>query len=85
MNFSTLHRGKDPSLKGQAQKLYFQGLGLRAIGTILGVHQKTVSCWLVQTAGQLPVDQPKTKAYSLIEVDELCSFVAKKILNAGFW
>ena len=30
-------------------------------------------------AGQLPVNQPKTKACSLIEVDELCSFVTKKI------
>jgi transposase-like protein len=81
--FQTLCRGKDPALKEQAQKLYLEGLGLRAIGRILGVHHKTVSCWLVQAAGQLPLNQPKTKASSLIEVDALCSFVAKKNLNAG--
>ena len=76
--FQALRRGKDPALKEQAQKLNLEGLGLRAIGRILGVHHKTVSRWLVQAAGQLPVDQPKTKACSFIEVDELCSFVAKK-------
>ena len=74
-----MRRGMDSALKVQAQKLYLEGLGLRAIGRILGVHHKTVSRWLVQTAGQLPVDQPKTRACSFIEIDELCSFVAKKI------
>jgi len=86
----TLRRGKGPTLKEQAQKLYPEGLGLRAIGRILEVHHKTVSRWLVQAAGQLSVNQPKTKACSLIEVDELCSFVAKKIKmldlgSAGFY
>ena len=88
--FQTLCRGKGPTLKEQAQKLYLEGLGLRAIGRILRVHHKTLSRWLVQAAGQLPINQPKTKACSLIEVDELCSFVAKKVKmldlgSAGFY
>ena len=74
-----MRRGKDSAFKEQAQKLYLEGLGLRAIGRILGVHHKIVSRWLVQAAGQPPVDQPKTRACFLIEIDELCSFVAKKI------
>ena len=74
--FQTMRRGKDPALKEKAQKLYLEGLGLRAIGRILGVHHKTVSRWLVQAAGKLPVNQPKTQACSFIDVDELCSFVA---------
>ena len=78
-----MRRGKDLALKEQAQKLYLEGLGLRAIGRILGVHHKTVSRWLVQAAGQLPVHQSKTKACSLIEVDELFNSVAKKNPNAG--
>ena len=69
--FQTLREGKDPALKEQAQKLNLEGLGLRAIGRILEVHHKTVSRWLVRAAGQLPVNQPKTKACSLIEIDEL--------------
>ena len=40
--FQTLCRGKDLALKEQAQKLYLEGLGLRAIGRILGVHHKTL-------------------------------------------
>ena len=40
--FQTLRRGKDPTLKEKAQKLYLEGLGLRAIGRILGVHHKTL-------------------------------------------
>ena len=88
--FQTLRRGKGPTLKEQAQKLYLEGLGLRAIGRILGVHHKTLSRWLVQAAGQLSVNQPKTKSCSFIEVDELCSFVTKKIQmldlgSAGFY
>ena len=73
-----MRRGMDSALKVQAQKLYLEGLGLRAIGRILGVHHKTVSRWLVQAAGQLPVDQPNTKACSLIEVDELAPLSLKK-------
>ena len=70
---------KIPPSKEQAQKLDLEGLGLRAIGRIHGVHYKTVSRWLVQLAGQLSVNQPKTQACSFTEVDELFSFVAKKI------
>jgi len=70
---------KNSTLKEQDEKLYLEGLGLRAIGRILGVHHKTVFRWLVQAAGHLPVIHPKTRACSFIEVDELCSFVAKKI------
>ena len=81
--FQTLRQGKDPALKQQACQLYLEGMGMRAIGRVLGIHHKTVSRWLVQAAAQLPVDQPKTKASSFIEVDELCTFIAKKNLNVG--
>ena len=77
--FRQCSEAKIPPSKNRLKSLYLEGLGLRAIGRILGVHHKTVSRWLVQAAGQLPVNQPKTQACSFIEVDELCSFVAKKI------
>ena len=76
--FQTMCRGKNPTLQEQARKLYFKGRGLRAIGRILGVHYKTVSRWLVLAAGQYPVNQTRTKACSFIEIDEVCSFVARK-------
>ena len=58
-------------------------MGLRAIDRILGIHQKKVSRWLVQAAQALPASSPQTEACSFIEIDELCTFIAKKNLNVG--
>ena len=46
---------------------------------VLNIHFKTVLRWLVQAAGQLQTNQPKTKGCSFVEVEEICSLVAKKI------
>jgi transposase-like protein len=81
--FQTMRRGKDPTLKEQALKLYLEGLGHRAIGRILGVHHKTVSRWLFQAAQAIPASLPQTEACSLIKIDELCTFIAKKSPNVG--
>ena len=43
-----------------------------------GPH-KTVSRWQVQAAQALPVSPPQTEVCSFIEIDELCTFIAKKI------
>ena len=37
-----MRRGNDPAFKEQAQKLYPEGLELRVVGRILGVHHKMV-------------------------------------------
>ena len=77
--FQTLRQGKDPALKQQACQLYLEGMGMRAIGRVLNIHHKTVSRWLVQAAQALPASSPQTEACSFIEIDELCTFIAKKI------
>ena len=79
----TLRRGKDPALKQQACQLHLEGMGMRAIGRVLGIHHKTVSRWLVQAAEALPASPPQTEVCSFIEIDELCTFIAKKNLNVG--
>ena len=76
--FQTLRRGKDPALKQQACHLYLEGIGMRAIGRVLGIHHKTVSRWLVQAAQALPASPPQTEVCSFIEIDELCTLIAKK-------
>jgi transposase-like protein len=81
--FQTLRRGKDPVLKQQACQLYLEGMGMRAIGKVLGIHHKTVSRCLVQAAQALAASLPQTEACSFIEIDELCTFIAKKNLNVG--
>jgi transposase-like protein len=74
---------EDPALKQQACQLYLEGMGMRAIGRVLNIHHKTVSRWLVQAAQALPASPPQTEACSFIEIDELCTFIAKKNLNVG--
>ena len=77
--FQPLRRGKDPAFKQQACQLYLEGMGMRAIGRVLGIHHKTVSRWLVQAAQALPANPPQTEVCSFIEIDELCTIIAKKI------
>ena len=81
--FQTIRRGKDPALKQQACQLYLEGMGMRAIGRVLNIHHKTVSRWLVQAAQALSESSPQTEACSFIEIDELCTFIAKKNPNVG--
>jgi len=52
---------------------------MRAIVWVLGIHHKTVSRRLVQAAQSLPASTLQTEACSFIEIDEICTFVAKKI------
>ena len=40
--FQTLQRGKDPALKQQACQPYLDGMGMRAVGRVLGIHHKTL-------------------------------------------
>ena len=52
---------------------------MRAIVWVLGIQHKTVSPGLVQAAQSLPASTTQTEACSFIEIDEICTFVAKKI------
>ena len=79
----SLRRDKDPALKQQACQLYLEGMGMRAIGRVLGIHHKTVSRLLFQAAQALSASPPQTQFCSFIEIDELCTFIAKKNLNVG--
>ena len=81
--FQTIRRGKDPALKQQACQLYLEGMGMRAIGRVRSIHHKTVSRWLVQATQALPASSPQTEACSFIEIDELCTFIARRNLNVG--
>ena len=52
---------------------------MRTIGRVPGIYHKSVSHWLMQAAQALPAGTPQTEASSFTEVDELCTFIAKKI------
>ena len=77
--FQRLRRGKDPALKQRAFQLHLEGMEMRAIARVLGIHHKTASRWSVQAAQALPASPTRTEACSFIDFDELCTFTVKKI------
>ena len=65
--------------KQLAYQRYLEWMAMRAIVWVLGIHHKAVSRWLVQAAQSLPASTLPPKAFSFIEIDKICTFVAKKI------
>ena len=63
----------------QAQDMYLEGLGFRAIGRLLKVSHTAVYYWIKQAgkALELPVGEEKV---DVVEVDELHTYVNKKKL-----
>ena len=80
--FQTIRRGKDPAIKQQACQLYLEGMGMRAIGRFsASITRRSLAGWY--KLPRLPASPPQTEACSFIEIDELCTFIAKKNLNVG--
>ena len=88
-NFTQSHkRGASLQTKLKALQLYLEGLGFRAIGRIIGVHNVTVLNWIrdmgnsvksyVQT--EMPTD---SRHVDFIEMDEMWHFTVKKNENYG--
>ncbi len=71
-----------PEKRELARKLYLEGLGFRAIGRIIGVSNVTVLYW-IREMGEALLAKPAAKAEQ-IELDELCTYIQKKSVNAGF-
>ena len=83
-NFTQDHkRGANLQTRLQALQLYLEGLGFRAIGRIMGVHNVTVLNWIrnmgesvksyVQT--EMPAD---IRDVDFVEMDEMWHFTVKK-------
>ena len=82
-------RGASFHTKLQALKLYLEGMGFRAIGRIIGVHNVTVLNWIrsmgnsvktyVQT--EMPID---IRHVDFVEMDAMWHFTVKKRENYGY-
>jgi len=82
-------RGASLNTKLLALKLYLEGMGFRAIGRTLGVHNVTVLNWIrsmgkavkayVQT--EMPID---IRHVDFVEMDEMWHFTVKKTENFGY-
>ena len=62
----------------RALQSYLEGLGFRAIERIIGVSNVTVLNWIKQYGKALEKLRLEIQADSIIEVDELCSYVQSK-------
>ena len=76
--------GYEANLKQQAMQLYLEGMSLRALGRLLHLHHQTVANWINAEAARLPRQVTEMAATATVEVDELVTFVGKKI-NTSMW
>jgi len=67
----------------QAQEMYLEGLGFRAIGRVLKVSHTAVYYWIKQ-AGKTVGLPTEEKDIKVVEVDELHTYVNKKKVTDGF-
>ena len=73
---------KDPgypeSLRHQALQLYVDGMNLRRIARHLGIVHQTVANWVNARAASLPDHPPQPDTTTVVEQDELYTFVTAK-------
>jgi len=70
--------GHDLSLREQALKMYLEGVSLRAIGRVLGVHHQSVANWIKKASDALPEQVTDGTPTNIVEIDELFTYVGKK-------
>lgn len=72
-----------PFVKKQALQLYLEGLGFRSIGRILGVSHVSVQKW-IRKFGQELEELKSENAISIVELDEMHTYIGNKKNTAGF-
>lgn len=70
--------GHDSALREQALKLYLEGVSLRGIGRVLGVHHQSVANWIKRASEALPEQVTDNTPTQTVEIDELFTYVGKK-------
>jgi transposase-like protein len=71
-------QGYADSLRQQAVRLYVDGMNLRRIARHLGVVHQTVANWVKAYAASLPDQPPQPDTVTVIEQDELYTFIEAK-------
>ena len=75
-------KGRPPHEKRLALNLYMRGQSLRSIAELLNVSNPTVLQWIRQFE-PLAERKPKPGKATVVELDELCTFLDKKTQNLG--
>lgn len=71
-------KGYDTNLREQALRMYLEGVSLRGIGRVLGVHHQSVANWVKAAAEKLPEQVADNTPTQIVEINELFTFVGKK-------
>lgn len=71
-------QGYPDAIRQQALRLYADGMNLRRIGRHLGVVHQTVANWVNAYASSLPDQPPQPASVTVVEQDELYTFVEAK-------
>lgn len=71
-------QGYPESVRQQAIRLYVDGMNLRRIARHLGVVHQTVANWVAAQAARLPASPLQPETVTVIEQDELYTFVEAK-------
>lgn len=78
------HKGYSHEFKRECLLMYVNGMGLRAIERVKGVHHTTIITWLKKVGELLPEAYAPETAPEVGELDELETFVGSKKTKSGF-
>lgn len=78
------HRGYSDEVRKECLKMYVNGVGLRGIERVKGVHHTTVITWIKQAGALLPDAYESEEIPQVGELDELPTFVGSKKAKSGF-
>ncbi len=78
------HKGYHPGVKRICLNMYLNGMGLRGIERVTGIHHTTIINWVRESEAQLTEDEEGEKPV-LAELDELQTYVGKKTHKIWVW
>ncbi|NJL56337.1 IS1 family transposase [bacterium] len=70
--------GYDAALRQQAVRMYVDGMNFRRIARQLGVHHQSVINWINAHVATLPDQAPLPEVVTVVEQDELYTFIGCK-------
>ncbi len=76
-------KGYSDEFKRECLKMYVNGMGLRGIERVKGVHHTTVMTWVKKVGGRLPDGYEPDTIPQVGELDELQTFVGSKKTKSG--
>ncbi len=79
------HRGYSDEFKRECLTMYTNGMGLRAIERVKGVHHTTLINWVKQVGEKLPDAYLPEQVPQVGELDELQTFVGSKKNKIWLW